>query len=75
MGKKGRRHLPKVRGRYDRGGGVSHFPPTAGLPAMRVMDGGRDAPTESLTTRGRILFGAFLAVAFVVLLLVLIFAT
>jgi hypothetical protein len=75
MRRKGRRRLPKVRGRYDRGGGVKQFGPTAGLPAMRVMDGGRDAPASPLTTRGRILFGAFLAVAFVVLLLVLIFAT
>jgi len=75
MRRKGRRRLPKVRGRYDRGGGVSHFPPTAGLPAMRVMDGGRDAPAEPLTRRGRILFGAFLAVAFVVLVLLLVFGT
>jgi hypothetical protein len=42
---------------------------------MRVMDGGRDAPAEPLTTRGRILLGAVLALAFVVLLLVLVFAT
>jgi hypothetical protein len=75
MKRRGRRRLPKVRGRYDRGSGVSHFPPTAGLPAMRVMDGGRDAPAKPLTTRGRIFFGAFLAFAFVVLLLVLVFAT
>jgi hypothetical protein len=75
MKKQGRRYLPKVRGRYDRGGGVKQFGPTAGLPAMRVMDGGRDAPAQRLTTRGRILFGAFLAVAFVVLLLLLIFGT
>ena len=75
MKRKGRRRLPKVRGRYDRGGGVRQFGPTAGLPAMRVMDGGRDAPAEPLTTRGRILLGAFLAVAFVALPLVLVLAT
>jgi hypothetical protein len=75
MKRKGRRRLPKLRGRYDRGGGVRQFGPTAGVPAMRVMDGGRDAPVEPLTTRGRILLGAFRALAFVVLLLVLIFAT
>ena len=42
---------------------------------MSVMDGGRDALAEPLRARGRILFGAFLAVAFVVLVLVLVFAT
>ena len=75
MKRKRRRHLPKVRGRYDRGGGVKQFPASAGLPAMRVMDGGRDAPAQPLSTRGRILLGAFLAVALVVLLLLLIFGT
>jgi hypothetical protein len=64
MKRKGRRRLPKVRARYDRGG-----------RSAAVRSQGRIAGDAGHGRRPRRLFGAFLAVAFVVLLVILIIAT
>ena len=54
MRRKGRRRLRKVRGpRHERGGGVVHFSGNVGLPPLNVLDGGRDAPLQPMTSRQR----------------------
>ena len=60
MKRKGRRHLAKVRARFQRGGGVTHFDSTPWGP-MNVMDGGRDAPGAPVPPVVRVLLWALLA--------------
>ena len=62
MKRKGRRHLPKLRGRYSRGGGVIRFPSTYWGP-ININDGGRDAPTKPLSAQTRFVLRSVVATA------------
>jgi hypothetical protein len=63
--------LPKVKGRFDRGGGVTHFDNTYWGP-INILDGGRDAPAGPLSTKGRIALWIVLAAAVVVAIVVVV---
>ena len=72
MKRRGRRHLPKLRATYRRGGGVVRDPTTPWGP-MNIMDGGRDEPLTPMSRNRRLMFSiaalaaAVVAVAVVVL--------
>jgi hypothetical protein len=70
MKRKGRRHLRKLRGHHDRGGGVTHVSTTYWGP-MNINDGGHDAPGHPPTPRTRVvlwsLLGLLIAAAIVVI--------
>ena len=70
MKRKGRRHLTKLRGRYSRGGGVTHFDNTPWGP-INVMDGGRDAPLQPPSPKVRIVLWSVVAAAVLIAIVVL----
>jgi hypothetical protein len=69
MKRRGRKHLRKVEGHYDRGGGVTHFDNTPWGP-INVMDGGRDAPTAPLSAKTRMVLWAILAAVILIAIVV-----
>jgi hypothetical protein len=71
MKRKGRRHLRKVKGRSDRGGGVTHFSNTPWGP-INIMDGGRDAPLEPVSAKSQVVLWAVLAAAVLIAIVVIV---
>lgn len=71
MKRKGRKRMPKVKGHYNRVGGVFRFRNTPWGP-MNVMDGGRDAPVEPPSPRTRVVLWAVLCAAMLIAIAVVV---